>query len=52
MTTAPLDVESLLVPESIELLPKPFGIDDLLACVTRYVQPSQAADQQLASCGT
>ena len=47
MTTAPRAADPLLVPESIEFLAKPFDLDDLLACVARYVQPSQAADQRL-----
>jgi DNA-binding response OmpR family regulator len=50
MTTAPRDADPLLVPESIEFLSKPFDLDDLLACVARYVQPLQAADQRLAPC--
>ena len=48
MTTAPRDADRLLVSESIECLAKPFDLDDLLVCVARYVQPSQAAGQRLA----
>ena len=50
LTTAPHEVGSLLVPRSIELLAKPFDLDDLLACVARYVRPAQAVDQRLAPC--
>jgi DNA-binding response OmpR family regulator len=50
MTTAPLDAASLLVQGSIDLLAKPFDIDDLLACVARFVQPDQALDRRLAPC--
>ena len=49
LTTAPRDADPLLVPESIELLAKPFDLDDLLACVARHVRPAQAVDQRLAS---
>jgi DNA-binding response OmpR family regulator len=52
MTTVPRDAEPLLVPRSIECLAKPFDLDDLLACVARYVRPAQAADQRLALCAT
>jgi DNA-binding response OmpR family regulator len=48
MTTTPHDADPLLVPESIEFLAKPFDIDDVLACVARYVQPFQAADHSAA----
>jgi DNA-binding response OmpR family regulator len=37
MTTAPQ-----LLSEAIELLAKPFDLDDLFACVARYVQPRAA----------
>ncbi len=50
MTTAPRAIDPLIVPESIELLVKPFDLDDLLACVARHVQPAQAVDQRLAPC--
>jgi CheY-like chemotaxis protein len=40
MTTAPGAAASLLIPGSIECLAKPFDLDDLLACVARYVQPA------------
>ena len=45
ITAAPYDVAPLLVPGSIECLAKPFELDDLVACVARYVRPAQAADQ-------
>jgi hypothetical protein len=32
----------LLVPGAIECLAKPFDLDDLLACVVRFVQPVAA----------
>ncbi len=38
MSTAPHDAAPLLVPGPIECLPKPFDLDELLACVARYVQ--------------
>src|SRR5690349_3792682 len=50
MTTAPRDIDPLIVSESVDLLAKPFDLDDLLACVARHVQPTQAADQRLALC--
>lgn len=40
MTTAPHAAAPLLVPGVIECLGKPFNLDELLACVARYVQPS------------
>jgi hypothetical protein len=40
MTTAPDAGAALLIPGSIECLAKPFNLDDLLACVARYVQPA------------
>jgi len=49
LTTAPRAIAPLMVPESIELLAKPFDLDDLLVCVARHVRPAQAADQRLAS---
>jgi DNA-binding response OmpR family regulator len=49
LTTAPRAIAPLIVPESIELLAKPFDLDDLLVCVARHVRPAQAADQRLAS---
>jgi CheY-like chemotaxis protein len=45
MTTAPGDAAPLLAQESIECLAKPFNLNDLLACVARYVQPDQAVDR-------
>jgi CheY-like chemotaxis protein len=38
----------LLIPGLIECLDKPFDLDDLLACVARYVQPAAAVDQPSA----
>jgi DNA-binding response OmpR family regulator len=49
MTTAPRAIDPLIVPESIDLLAKPFDLDDLLACVARHVQPAQVVDQRLTS---
>ena len=49
LTTAPRAIAPLIVPESIELLAKPFDLDDLLVCVARHVRPAQAVDQRLAS---
>ena len=40
MTTAPATAVGLLKPGAIECLAKPFDIDDLLACVARYVLPA------------
>jgi DNA-binding response OmpR family regulator len=48
MTTAPGDAELLLAQESIECLAKPFDLNDLLACIARYVQPAQALDHPAA----
>jgi len=45
MTTAPRDAGSLLVLGVSECLAKPFDLDELLACVARYVQPDQRANQ-------
>jgi hypothetical protein len=39
MTTAPHEVAPLLGLASIACLVKPFDLDDLLACVARYVRP-------------
>ncbi len=39
VTAAPEEAAPLLVPGSIVCLAKPFGLDDLLACVARYVRP-------------
>ena len=46
MTTAPREAAPLLLAEAIEVLAKPFDLDDLLECVARYVQPAQAVDQR------
>jgi DNA-binding response OmpR family regulator len=39
MTTVPQEVAPLLVTGVITCLAKPFILDDLLACVARYVRP-------------
>jgi CheY-like chemotaxis protein len=44
MTTTSPDAAPLLNAGAIECLAKPFDIDDLLACVGRYVQPYQAME--------
>jgi two-component system nitrogen regulation response regulator GlnG len=46
MTTAPYEAAPLLIAEAIEVLAKPFDLDDLLECVARYVQPAQAVVQR------
>jgi CheY-like chemotaxis protein len=38
-TTAPRCATALLVSAAVECLAKPFDLDDLFACVARYVQP-------------
>ena len=40
MITSPDAAASLLISGSIECLAKPFDLDDLLACVTRYMRPA------------
>jgi len=45
MTTAPRDAAPLLTLGVGECLAKPFDLDELLACVARYVQPDQRANQ-------
>ena len=45
MTTAPRDAAPLLGMGAAECLTKPFNLDELLACVARYVQPDQRANQ-------
>jgi DNA-binding NtrC family response regulator len=42
MSTARCDAAPQLTPRLFECLPKPFYIEDLLACVARYVQPLAA----------
>jgi CheY-like chemotaxis protein len=44
ITASPHDAAPLLVPGAIMCLAKPFDLDDLLACVTRFVQPLDAAE--------
>jgi two-component system, OmpR family, KDP operon response regulator KdpE len=51
MTTAPPDATPLLVPGMIECLAKPFDLDDLLACVARYLQPAQAVEPSASYAG-
>ena len=48
LSTVSLHTAPLLVPGLIECLAKPFDLDDLLACVARYVQPAAAVDQRSA----
>jgi CheY-like chemotaxis protein len=48
LSTVSLHTAPLLVPGRIECLDKPFDLDDLLACVARYVQPAQAVNQPSA----
>ncbi len=48
MTTEPRDAAPLLVPGSIEGLAKPFALDDLLACVARYMPPAHAGERPAA----
>jgi CheY-like chemotaxis protein len=48
LSTVSLHATPLLVPGHIECLDKPFDLDDLLACVARYVQPAQAVNQPSA----
>ena len=48
ITTSPRDAAPLLAQGSIECLAKPFAIDDLLACVARYMPPAHAAEQPAA----
>ena len=45
MTTAPRDAAPLLMLGVGECLAKPFDLDELLACVARYVQPELQPDQ-------
>ncbi len=42
MTTAPRDAAHLLGMGAVACLSKPFDLDEVLACVARYVQPVQA----------
>jgi two-component system KDP operon response regulator KdpE len=51
MTAAPQDAVPLLVPGAIECLAKPFDLDDLLACVVRFVQPVPAVAEALDDLG-
>lgn len=41
MTTAPREATPLCVSGAVASLHKPFQVDELLACVARYVQPAQ-----------
>jgi DNA-binding response OmpR family regulator len=43
LTTTPAVTTPLLIAEVIEILGKPFDLDELLACVGRYVQPAHGA---------
>lgn len=51
MTTAPCDATPLLRAGTVECLSKPFDLNELLACVARYVQPAPAVPP-LAGCAT
>jgi CheY-like chemotaxis protein len=51
LTASPHDAAPLLVPGAIECLAKPFDLDDLLACVARFVQPLDAAEYVLEPLG-
>ncbi len=44
MTTALHNAAPLLVPGMIECLSKPFDLDELFACIARYVIPAQAVE--------
>lgn len=48
LTTSLYDAEPLVVLGLIECLAKPFDIDDLLACVARYVRTPYAKAKSLA----
>jgi CheY-like chemotaxis protein len=57
MTTAPRCAAALLVSAALECLAKPFDLDDLFACVARYVQlptavPASCALRALAVAST
>ena len=45
LSTVSLQATPQLILGRIECLDKPFDLDDLLACVARYVQPAAAVDQ-------
>jgi DNA-binding response OmpR family regulator len=44
MTTAQHDAAPPLVLGAVECLAKPFDLDELLACIARYVQPAQTEE--------
>jgi CheY-like chemotaxis protein len=46
MTAVPQEAAPLLEPGLIECLAKPFDLDDLLACVARFVQPTPAVAER------
>jgi DNA-binding response OmpR family regulator len=49
MTTAPRAAAPLLALGAVECLAKPFDLDELLACVARYVQPAQTVKPSMYS---
>jgi DNA-binding response OmpR family regulator len=49
-TTAPRNAALLLVSAAVECLAKPFDLDDLLACVARYVQPHTTVPASRVQC--
>jgi len=49
MTTDSHGGAALRLPNVSEYVRKPFDLDDLLACVARYVQPARAAETALLS---
>ena len=48
VTAAPCDATPLLIPGAVACLPKPFNLDDLLACVARDMQPARTAEYAVA----
>jgi len=42
ITTIPDQARSLFEPYYVMCIPRPFDLDELLACVARYVQPQRA----------
>jgi DNA-binding response OmpR family regulator len=47
LTASPQDAAPLLMSGAIECLTKPFDIEDLVACVARFVKPSAAVAKHL-----
>lgn len=52
MTTAPSAAMPTLIAGVSEYLAKPFEIDNLLACVTRYVQPARMPEHASTRCAS